>query len=353
MTFNRAGNSGQAFQRYTRLLDIAAGVKTTSPLLADLHAALHAEGVVASAAVRRFARIADWSNLRYSAALLYLLIQATTLWDFHVVAALESWQVTYGRRVRAWLQTLAELEALDALAGFAHDNPSFAFPDVKGHDSPIFAARALGHPMIAEGVRVANDVTIGPPGTFLLVTGSNMSGKSTLLRAIGVNAVLAHAGGPVCAATLELTPVRLHTSMRVHDSLAQGLSYFMAALTRLKTVVDASRGGVATPLLYLLDEILQGTNSAERQIAVRRIIAFLLKQHAIGAVTTHDLELANAEPIASQSIKVHFTENFRIENGRRTMYFGYRLQPGLATSSNALTLLEMVGLALPADGLTE
>jgi len=207
-------------------------------------------------------------------------------------------------------------------------------------------ARGLGHPLIPADRRVANDVTVGPPGSFLLVTGSNMSGKSTLLRALGVNVVLAQAGAPVCAAALEMPPVSVCTSMRVQDSLEEGVSYFMAALQRLKLVVSAAEAaGPADPLLlYLLDEVLQGTNTAERQVAVRRILRHLLRLRTIGAVTTHDLELAACEELATSSEAVHFTEGVEHEDGAARLTFDYRLRPGVATSRNALKLLKMVGL---------
>ncbi|MGH2584429.1 MAG: MutS-related protein, partial [Dehalococcoidia bacterium] len=207
-------------------------------------------------------------------------------------------------------------------------------------------------------------------GTFLLVTGSNMSGKSTLLRAIGVNLVLAGAGAPVCARSFRAPPVTLWTSMRVQDSLERGVSYFMAELQRLKQVVDAAsrpaignrqpatgnrqpaiggRDGLSVDqenprFFYLLDEILQGTNTAERQIAARRIIAYLVESGTIGAISTHDLTLADTPALASHARMVHFTETIANHDGAPTMSFDYKLHAGLATSTNALRLMEIVGL---------
>ena len=205
----------------------------------------------------------------------------------------------------------------------------------------------LGHPLLPPAACVGNDVTIGPPGTFLLVTGSNMSGKSTLLRAIGMNVVLAQAGGPVCAAALRVPPLVLTSSMRVQDSLEQGISYFMAELRRLKDVVDTAaqvgQAGERTPL-FLLDEILHGTNTTERQIAARRIILHLLHLGATGAVSTHDLALADAPEFAVISQPVHFTEQFTRGADGLSMTFDYQLRPGIATSTNALKLMEMIGL---------
>jgi len=196
---------------------------------------------------------------------------------------------------------------------------------------------------------VANDVTLGPPGTFLLVTGSNMSGKSTLLRSIGVNVVLAQMGGPVCAESLRLPPVTVATSILIEDSLADGVSFFMAELLRIRQVVDAADRAAAEggTLLYLLDEILRGTNTRERQIAVRRVLTHLLAKGALGAVSTHDLELAEIPELASAVKPVHFRESFEPgaeREGKPVMTFDYKLRPGVATTANALKLLDLVGL---------
>jgi DNA mismatch repair ATPase MutS len=297
-------------------------------------------------------------------------IQLATLWNVHVLWLLERWQRTAGIRARVWLDALGDFEALAALATLSHDNPSWIFPElydplaqrqgVNGAE-PSTEPRAalarsmeavdLGHPLLPPSARVGNDVAIGPPGTFLLVTGSNMSGKSTLLRAIGVNVVLAQAGGPVCAAALRLPPLALASSMRVQDSLEQGVSYFMAELQRLKEVIDTARHvsetSERTPL-FLLDEILHGTNTTERQVAARRIILHLLSLGATGAVSTHDLSLADAPEFAAVSRLVHFTEQFTRGEDGLSMTFDYQLRPGIATSTNALKLMEMLGL--PSDG---
>jgi DNA mismatch repair ATPase MutS len=176
-----------------------------------------------------------------------------------------------------------------------------------------------------------------------------MSGKSTLLRSIGVSVVLALAGGPVCAASLTLPPVRLWTSVRVQDSLERGVSYFMAELQRLKQIVDAARPDPSRTdprVLYLLDEILHGTNTAERQIAARRVITFLLEQGAIGAVSTHDLALADDPDLKERADAVHFRDLVDTKHGTTTMRFDYHLRPGVATTTNALRLMELVGLDL-------
>jgi DNA mismatch repair ATPase MutS len=192
-------------------------------------------------------------------------------------------------------------------------------------------------------IAVGNDVEIGPRGTFLFVTGSNMSGKSTLLRAAGTNAVLAQAGAPVAANGMTLPAVEIVTTMRVEDSLAHGVSFFLAELQRLKQVVDAADASANRPVLYLLDEILQGTNTAERQIASRRVLHHLTTTNAIGAVSSHDLTLIEGSGLDDNAVPVHFSERFQEDGDRPSMTFDYRLRPGLATSSNALKLMRMLG----------
>ncbi|MGE5815423.1 MAG: MutS-related protein [Acidobacteriota bacterium] len=333
-TFNRAFARDSAPGREAQMF----GVWERHEFNSDLLRLLRGRTQGACRAMQRLQRLMELADIRFT-TLVHFPLNAVTLWDFHVLAALEHWQVACGRHARDWFQAIGEVEALSALAGLRHDNPAWAFPTFT--DDPLLEAIGLGHPLLPERTRVVNDVKVGPPGTFLFVTGSNMSGKSTLLRAIGVNAVLALAGGPVCATSMRMARVRVTTSMRVQDSLECGVSYFLAALQRLKQILeDAGRPGNPL-LLYLLDEILQGTNTAERQIAVRMILTELLRCPAIGAVTSHDLNLADEEPLASAAGPVHFEEHFEGD----TMTFDYRLRPGVATSRNALKLMRMMGLA--------
>jgi hypothetical protein len=340
--FDQAGAGQEALARYAALFEHATGTKLTSPALHAIQSRLMADGKSAPACMRRLNRILGFADLRRGAAILHFPIQAFTLWDFHVLFALERWRYGAGTRVRDWLDALGELDALSALSTARRDNEKWAMPDL--HVDPVVRATGLGHPLIADERRVSNDVEVGPPGTLLLVTGSNMSGKSTLLRAIGLNTILAQAGSCVCADRMGLPSCDVQSSIRVQDSLELGLSYFMAALARLKGVVDAAehqRAGWA--LLYLLDEILQGTNSAERGIAVRAVTRHLLDAGAIGVLTTHDLSIAGEEPLKSSARLVHFSETVE-DDGR--MRFDYRLRDGLATSRNALRLMQMIGIDL-------
>jgi hypothetical protein len=300
----------------------------------------------APAMLRRLGRLAGMAIPPSS--MLYVPIQALTLWDVHVLVALERWKHAGGQEARRWLTTLGEAEALAALAALRHDNPTWVFPEIDPQ-SDTYSASTLGHPLLRAEARVCNDVAIGPPGTFLLVTGSNMSGKSTLLRAVGVNAVLAQAGGAVCADALTIPPVALWTSARVQDSLERGVSFFLAELQRLKLIVDAAtraREQEGPPVMYLLDEILQGTNTAERGVAARRVIAYLVEQGAIGAVSTHDLALADDPRLAIAAQTVHFTDTVGEGPDAPPMSFDYRLRPGVATTTNALRLMRLIGLEL-------
>ena len=223
--------------------------------------------------IERLRRLLDMADAR-RAPLFHLPLALFLFWDVHVLAALERWKARSGHRVRGWLEAMAEAEALAALAALAADHPDWTMPTLDDRAATV-RGRALGHPLLPPEACVRNDVEVGPPGSFLLVTGSNMSGKSTLLKAIGLNVVLARAGAPVCARSLRLPSLRVATSMSVRDSLADGVSHFMAELQRLKRVVDVcEHAGPRT--LYLLDEVLQGTNSAERQAAARTVLRRLL-----------------------------------------------------------------------------
>lgn len=348
--FERAGAGERTVRQYAGLLAHIDGEPFSAPKLVTLKNRLAVNAADprsphAPAAMRRLNRILGFADLRSGAALLHFPIQAFTLWDFHCLFALEAWRRRAGGRVQDWLTAAGELDALSCLAVIHRDNPHWCFPEIT--EDPLYRAEALAHPLLPAERRVANDVGVGPPGRVLLITGSNMSGKSTLLRAIGINAVLAEAGAPVCARSLRMPPCDIQTSIRIQDSLERGVWYFMAALARLKGVIDAAQRDRATAghqrriLFYLLDEILQGTNSAERGIAVQAVARQLLDAGAIGAMTTHDLNLAGEEPLASHATLVHFTETV---NDRGEMSFDYRLRDGLATSRNAVRLMNLIGI---------
>jgi hypothetical protein len=331
---------------YATVTQLVSGESFESDALRSIQSDL-TEDADAAGRMRALERLADCADVRLS-PMLHFAVQGLTLWDFHIAYLLARWKRGTGKHIGGWLGAIGVVESLVALATLAHDNPDWAFPEVGTREPAIMSATALGHPLLPESSRVANDVTVGPERTLLFVTGSNMAGKSTLLRAIGLNVVLAQAGSVVCAEAMACPPVLLYTSMRVQDSLARGVSYFMAELERLKLIVDAAEAVKEShqqKLMYLLDEILHGTNSAERLIAARHVLVRLMDLGAIGAVTTHDLQLADASVLEHAAQHVHFQEVFsRTADGRATMSFDYKLRPGKATSSNALKLLELVGL---------
>lgn len=252
--------------------------------------------------------------------------------------AIEAWRARVGPSIARWLSAVGDFEALASLARFAYEQPDYSFPELV--DGPAwFEAESLAHPLLPRATRVSNSVALGGERRLMLVSGSNMSGKSTLLRTIGVNAVLALAGGPVCAKRLRLSPVVLGASIRVQDSLLQGSSRFYAEISRIRGIVGAA--GEGKPLLFLLDEIFGGTNSQDRRVGAAAVIRSLVERGAIGLVTTHDLALsAIAEELGGKAVNVHFEDDFR--DGK--IYFDYRLKPGLLERGNALALMRSIGL---------
>ncbi len=364
---NSVSERQAVYRPYAALFRLVAMQPFTAPAIAASPARprlSRRRGTSAEEWMRRLARILSIADVRLS--MFFAVIQATTLWSFHSLALLERWQAVAGRHVRDWLATLSELDALAALGTLAFDNPTWAFPQVRdlgdlgdgaagtrafAERPDALVAHALAHPLLPPAVAVGNDITVGPPGTFVFVTGSNMSGKSTLLRALGTNIALAQMGAPVCATAMALPPLALATSIRVQDSLEQGVSYFLAELQRLKVVLEIADQTVADGQripCFLLDEMLHGTNTAERQIAARSILRRLLALGAMGAVSTHDLTLADAPDLESRRAAVYFTEQFARGPDGPSMRFDYTLRPGVAPSSNALKLMEIVGLPVDA-----
>lgn len=328
-----------AFARLAQALRAMRDLPRDVPLLQQLRAAVDGPHGSAPLALARLDRVLGWFAVRDS-EWAHPLLNLLTSWDFHCAVALEHWQRHDGPQLQAWLEALGQLEALSSLAGAAHDHAEFTFPDCVD-DTPCFIATDLAHPLIPASVRVHNDLALPAAGHALLVTGSNMSGKSTLLRAIGLATVLARAGGPVCARHLRLGPLSVHTSLRVADSLADNVSRFYAELQRLRAMLTAARGPL--PVLFLIDEILAGTNSLERGIGARWLLAELLRAGALGALSTHDAHLCQLPPeLAPRVQHVHFRETFA--DGQ--LSFDYRLHPGPVKAGNALRLMRAMGLAM-------
>jgi hypothetical protein len=309
----------------------------TSPRLVALHDALMTAGVPPSRRIARLRSLVSWLDSTHN--LLFAPIAYALLLRPQLAMVIARWHAAYGPAISEWLRAIGEAEAFAAFATYAYERPDDPFPEIAGGQA-LFDAEALAHPLLPQAAAVRNDVRLGGDGPRVIVlSGSNMSGKSTFLRTIGVNVVLALAGAPVAARRLRLSPLVLGATLHVEDSLQAGHSRFYAEILRIRTIVDAARG--PAPLLFLLDEILHGTNSYDRRIGAEGIVRALVNFGAIGLITTHDLALAELPAtLGAKAINMHFED--RLENGRMT--FDYHLRSGVVEHSNALALMRAVGL---------
>jgi hypothetical protein len=327
-------------------LDMLAGIlgrlereRFRSRVLIRITRALEVAGKPASTRIARLRALVATLDARRN--MLVAPISPLLMWGTQVALAVEAWRGVSGPSIKGWLEAIGEFEALLSLSGFAYENPDDPFPEVADTSDSFFDAEGLGHPLVPAARLVRNDVRLGGSGSprVLIVSGSNMSGKSTVLRAVGTAAVLAQAGGTVRAMRLRLSPLAVGATLRVQDSLLAGRSRFYAEILRLKRMIEMA--GKTPGLLALLDEILAGTNSHDRRVGAEAIVAGLVERHAIGLVTTHDLALAEiAGRLGSRAANVHFADHF--EDG--VMRFDYRIQPGVVSHSNALALMRSVGL---------
>ncbi len=314
-----------------------------SPVLAALRASLNSEGDPPSKRLARLNRLMELLDSREH--VLVRMLEPFTLWTTHLAFALENWRRHSGPAARRWLTATGEIEALCSLASHAFEHPDDPFPEfapeAPGDAAPWLHAEAIGHPVIPEDRVVRNNVRIGGDLRVLVVSGSNMSGKSTLLRTLGVNAVLAQAGAPVRARRLRLSPLAIGASIRITDSLQGGVSRFYAEILRLRQILDLTAGPL--PVLFLIDEFLHGTNSHDRRIGAEALVRGLIERGAIGLITTHDLALAEiAHTLGNRAANVHFED--QIEGGQ--IRFDYVMRPGVVRKSNAIELMRSVGLEI-------
>jgi DNA mismatch repair ATPase MutS len=302
--------------------------------------------MAASVSIRRLHWLVELHDWQHNA--IFAAVAAAVLWGTHLALSIEAWRRAHGRHVREWLRVCGEFEALASLSAYRYEHPADPFPELFNGDrqSPLFDGARLGHPLIPATRMVRNDVALGRDIQLLVVSGSNMSGKSTLLRTVGVNAVLAFAGAPVRATRLRLSPLRIGATLRIQDSLQEGRSRFFAEISRIREVADLAAG--PTPVLFLLDELLHGTNSHDRAVGAAGVLRALVERGGIGLVTTHDLALtAIADDFHGHAANVHFDDRF--EGG--TIAFDYVMKPGPVTRSNALALMRAVGLEVQeSDG---
>jgi len=313
-----------------------------APLLKELRARTKVSGRAPSSYMARLDRWAGFAEF-YTQFPIHFFVNLATLYDLHVLLRLERWNADVGKGLEDAFGAVAELEALASLATLKATDPLATFPDVVEEPTPL-EAEGLGHPLLHPSVRVVNDVHVPRHGSVLIVTGSNMAGKSTLLRAVGLNVALALCGAPVVASRFKLSPVRLRASMRVDDSLQEGASYFHAELTKLRGVVSDAE--VEPPVFFLLDELLRGTNARARHLGARAVLKHLLDRNGCGLAATHDVALAALEEEEPErAVNVHFTDVMKGDE----MTFDYRLRPGVVKTSNALRLLKLAGVDVPDD----
>lgn len=336
----------RALKRYASLIEVIEGQAFSSPRLKKIQEALAVDGAPASKQIRSLTRLVDLLDARLN-LFFALSIGPATLWELNLVLAAERWRARLGPSLRGWFQAIGELEALCSFASLYYERPDYSMPKIVGEEAS-FEAEGLAHPLIDRRMVKSNDLKLGGAGSLLLLSGSNMSGKSTLLRSVGINLVLARAGAPVAARRLECSMMELATSVRVVDSLASGTSHFYAELQRLKHIVDTAQQAKGR-VVYLLDEVLHGTNSRERYIGAVSVIKHLAQVGAMGIVTTHDLALARvaAELGEGQAINKHFSDD--LVDGE--MHFDYQLRDGPIRSTNALRLMRAVGLELDFDAV--
>jgi DNA mismatch repair ATPase MutS len=319
------------------LLRRIEGERFDAPGLQTIRAALVTDGMPASKRIARLARRMDWVDSSDHA--LVRAIRPLVMWKEQCAFAVDRWRCENGKYVADWLAAVGDFEALSSLASLAYERPGWTFPILEQSGGSLFDGAGLQHPLIPGAKCVPNDVRIGNGLSLLIISGSNMSGKSTLLRAIGLNAVLAWAGGPVAAFGLRVSHLQVGASIRVADSLQDNRSRFFAEITRLRYILELTEKG--TPVLFLLDELLSGTNSHDRRQGAAAVVKTLVQRGAIGSITTHDLALADIEKdLGPQAANAHFED--QITDGG--MVFDYKLRPGIVTHSNALELMRAVGL---------
>jgi hypothetical protein len=339
----RVGKIVSAVESATSDLALLAGVlarlegeEFTAPRLVELREALQSQGWPPSRWITRLSRLMEYLDSRRN--MFVRTVDPFVLWTLQCACAVETWRKRTGPAVRRWLATVGEFEVLSSLGGYAYEHPADVFPEF-AEASPCFEAEGLAHPLLSDRDAVRNDLRFGRDLQVLIISGPNMAGKSTLVRAVGINAVLAQCGAPVRARRLRLSPLTVGASICVLDSLQGGISRFYAEIRRLKQIIDLTQGQLG--VLFLLDEFLQGTNSHDRRLGAEAMVRSLVERGAIGLVTTHDLALAEiVERLGPRAANAHFED--RLEDGK--LLFDYRLQPGVVRTSNALNLMRSIGL---------
>jgi hypothetical protein len=342
-TLHAADRPARDLDILSHILEVLERATFASPRLLELRRRIETDGSAASTAIGQLHRLMELHDWEHN--LIFAPFAATLQWGTHLAWAIEAWRARHGVHVRRWLDAVAEIEALSSLAAYRYEHPADPFPEVID-GLATFDGERLGHPLLPASRMVANEVRLAGVTRLLIVSGSNMSGKSTLLRTVGVNAVLAFAGAPVRAGKLRVTPLTIGATLRIQDSLQEGRSRFYAEITRIRRLSDAARG---TPhLLFLLDELFHGTNSHDRLIGASGVLRRLVEHGAIGLVTTHDLAMTRVvDELTPRAINVHFDDWF----AEGELRFDYVAKPGPVTRSNAIALMRAVGLDVEDSGV--
>ena len=353
--YRRLDEAADALEKATDGLEVLAGVLALlekedfhAPMLQALQASIRREGVPPSAAIRKLARIVEYESSRHNPAL--RLLDVVTFFSAQLVFIAERWQLEFGPSIRGWLKAVGELEALTALAGYAFEHPTDVLPEFvassEDQPTPLFDAEGMAHPLLPADKAIRNDLKLGDGLQLLILSGPNMAGKSTFIRSVGVNAVLAQCGAPVRAARFRLSPLMVAASICVLDSLSGGVSRFYAEIHRVKLISDLADAEV--PVLFLLDELLSGTNSHDRLAGSEFIVRSLMDRNAIGMVSTHDLALTRiSAAMPGRAVNRHFED--RYADGE--LIFDYTLKEGVVQTSNALELMRSIGLKVGGAGL--
>ncbi len=335
----RIGKKMKILNTYSDLIQVIEKWAFVAPLLSELKSVFQHEDLRVSQEIKKLARLSGDLEQR-SNMLVHLILNPFLLWDVRKSIAIENWKEKHGRSLENWLRTLGEFDAYCSLGKYAFNHPGYTYPEIADHYFEL-EGKGLGHPLLHRDVCVKNDIDITSASFFMIVTGANMAGKSTYLRTVGVNFLLACIGAPVCAESLRIYPAKLFTSLRTSDSLTHNESYFFAELKRLKRIIDELKG--EQELFIILDEILKGTNSVDKQKGSLALVSQLVHMKSSGIIATHDLMLGSLEKEFPQHIKnYHFDADITNDE----LVFAYQLKTGIAQNMNACFLMNKMGITV-------
>ena len=325
-------------ETYKNMLKVIEKQSFKSQYLSSLKSKLYAESKESpSFKISKLSKIASFIAGRRN--LYYAILDMIFLLDYQLYISMESWRKQYGKSIKTFIDVVGEFEYISSIAGVMYDHPEWSLPKFNSHELEL-VSRNMGHPLLSNA-RVCNDVTIKNPDTILLITGSNMSGKSTLLRTCGINLVLAYAGSSVCAESFTSSIMNIYSCMRTSDDLEKSISSFYAEILKIKNIVNASKSG--KKVFFLLDEIFKGTNSIDRHTGASVLIKQLADAGNIGLVSTHDLELSSLEDESGSKVKNYHFEEYYKDN---EIHFDYKLKPGVSKTRNAIYLMKLAGIKL-------